>query len=341
VFVGIFQKHLVQHLVVITEGTGRAVNLLLVYLFIRRNLSLPYFILALVLGNGVNFFLTFFLAKRYEKFGIAFDLKEWKKILYLSWPLAFSVILNLVYFKTDTIILSIFHSQEAVGIYSLPYKILETLLAFPAMFVGLVMPLLSYHAFATWDRFRRYLQRSFDALLLIDILMVITTLFFARQIVDLLKGQQNYYDSPRLLQILIFAAGTIFMGTLFGYAVVAINKQKEMIKGYLLGAVVGLILYFALIPKFSYWGAAIGTVVTEITVASFAYYLVRQGSGQKISLRILVPASPGIAILLLFYWLVKLPWIPEIILGCMIYTGALILFKAVPAQFINEVIFRE
>ncbi|MDP3993691.1 MAG: flippase [bacterium] len=339
VLIGIFQKHLVQHLVVFSETVGRLVNLLLILAFVKFGLNLPFFVLALVGSNATIFLLTLVFAKRYEQFGIAFDFSVWKKIILSSWPLIFGVILNLVYFKTDTVILSIFHPPETVGVYSLPYKFLEGLLAFPAMFVGLVMPLLSKAAFVDWGRFKKIMQSSFDALLLMAILVIAAVWFFAQPMVDLVKGKQEYFDSPALLQILIFAAGTIFLGTLFGYAVVAVNEQRAMIKGYLLGAIVGLLLYFALIPRFGYWGAAVGTVTTEIVVGAYAYALVRKTSRQKLSLGVLLRASPAILGLVLFFKFVEMQWMLEIIIGGILYLLALILFRAIPRGLVEEITF--
>lgn len=339
VLVGIFQKNLAQHLMVVSETLGRALNLFLVYTFIKESLSLPYFVVALVAANGAIFFLTLIFAKRYESFGIEFDWKFWREILKTSWPLVFAVILNLLYFKTDTVILSIFHSPKAVGVYSLPYKLLEGLLAFPAMFVGLIMPLLSASAFRDWPKFRQILQQAFDAIWLMTIPVVITVLSFSQEIVDLLKGKNAYADSPRILQILIFAAAIIFFGTLFGYAVVALDKQKTMIKGYLAGAVVGLALYFLLIPAFSYWGAAIGTVVTEIVVASYAYILVRQTSGQSVSGKIILKALPAAIVLVIFLKFIKIYWVARALLGGISYLLVLIATKAVPLAFVKEIFF--
>lgn len=339
VLVGIFQKNLVQHLVVLSETLGRALNLVLIYTFIKESLSLPYFVGALIAANGAIFLLTLVFAKRYERFGLEFDWKFWKEIVKTSWPLVFAVILNLLYFKTDTVILSVFHSPTAVGVYSLPYKLLEGLLAFPAMFVGLIMPLLSASAFRDWSRFQNILQQTFDAILLMTIPIVATVLSFPGEIIDLLKGKNAYLDSAGVLQILIFAAAVIFFGTLFGYAVVAVDKQKAMIKGYLAGAIVGLMLYFILIPTFSYWGAAVGTVVTEIMVACYAYILVRRTSGQSISTKIIFKALPATIALIIFLKYIKIFWIAEASLGGIAYIIVLIATKAIPLDFVKAIFF--
>ena len=341
VLIGIFQKHLVQYLTLIAEVAGRVFNLLLVYLFIRQGLGLPYFILALTVGNFVIFSLTVLYAKRYESFGIAFDFQFWKKILAVSWPLAFSVILNLIYFKTDTLILSVYHSAESVGVYSLPYKILEVSLAFPGMFVGLIMPILSRHAFSTWDKFQAVLQRAFDALLLTAIPMVISTWFFSEQIINLVKGQVSYQDSPAVFRILIFATAIIFLGTLFGYAVVAVDRQKAMIWGYLAGAVIGLVSYFLLIPKYSYFGAAYGTVLTELVVACVAYVLVRQSMPAGLSLKTALSSLPAVLILILFFKIFHFGWVVEMASGLIVYLVLLFAFRALPLELIKQLTVRE
>ena len=339
VMVGVFQKHLIQHLLTLSETVGRVVNLGLVYLFTLQGRPLAFFVFALAGANIAIFLSSYWIARRYEQFDFGFDFVFWRKILAASWPLIFAIVLNLLYFRTDIIILSWFYPEVVVGVYSLPYKILEGLLAFPAMFVGLVMPFLSMSAFKEWGKFRNYLQRAFDALLLMGVLVNVVLWFFAQEIIDLLKGPSGYADSPALLQILSLAAGAISLGTLFGYAVVAVDRQKTMIKGYLLGAVVGLILYFALIPPFGYWGAAWGTVITEVIVGGYAYLLVRNTSGQKISWRIFWPAGAAAVLMAAFFAVVHLPWMLEVIGGFLIYALGLVVFGAAPKGFVQEIFF--
>lgn len=340
VLVGVFQKHLIQHWLVAAETSGRLVNLLLIYLFIAGDLPLPFFLLALLCGNAAHFFLAVLFARRRERFHIAFNPKEWKKLLTASWPLAFAVILNLLYFRTDIVILSWFHPAKSVGIYAFPYKNLEGLLSFPAMFVGLLMPLLSKTAFHNWTDFRKYLQGGFDALAVMAVPVVIGVAFFGKPILDLLNNYQpGFADSPALMTILTLAAVAIFFGTLFSYAVVAVDRQKTMLHGYLLAAVVALVWYFAFIPNFGYWAAAWGTVISELIVAIYAYLLVRRVSRQGVSLKILWRLLPAALFMTGFYVFADLSWLLEIFLGLGIYIAGLLAFRAVSIGFIKELLF--
>ena len=112
-----------------------------------------------------------------------------------------------------------------------------------------------------------------------------------------------------------------------------------MLKGYMLGAAVALILYFTLIPKFSYWGAAISTVIIEIVVAFYAYLLIRKASGQGISGKVVLSCLPASLALVISYQLMHLPWILEITVGLIIYALILILNKAVPLDFVKDLLF--
>lgn len=339
VLVGIFQKHLIQHLLVATETAGRFLNLVLVYAFLRQDLPLPFLLLALSFGNALTFAATVWVARRYEPLGIAFEMREWRRLLAASWPLIFAIVLNLVYFRADTVVLSVFHPADVVGIYSFPYKNLEGLLAFPAMFVGLIMPLLSKTAGSNWLKFKVYLQNAFNALVIMAAPVVVAAWFFARPILDFLSRGQTAADSPGLLQILVVAVVFIFLGTLFAYAVVAVNRQKAMIRGYLLAAATALIIYFGFIPSYSYWAAAWGTVASELIVLIYAYALVRRASGQEISWQVFWRLLPAAALMAGFYYFAQTHWLLEIACGLGIYILGLFIFRAVPTKFVRELFF--
>jgi len=112
-----------------------------------------------------------------------------------------------------------------------------------------------------------------------------------------------------------------------------------MVKGYLAGAVSGLVLYLILIPRFSYFGAAIGTIATEIIVAVIAFWLVRQGSKQSLSLKIILKSFPALIALIAFFHFVTMPWAAEALIGLALYTVILLLSRAIPTDFVKEVIY--
>jgi len=60
------------------------------------------------------------------------------------WPIAISIIFNVVYLKGDTLLLSIFTNQTEVGIYGAAYRVLDVLTQTAMMIMGLFLPLLAF-----------------------------------------------------------------------------------------------------------------------------------------------------------------------------------------------------
>jgi O-antigen/teichoic acid export membrane protein len=141
-----------------------------------------------------------------------------------------------------------------------------------------------------------------------------------------------------VLKILIFATAIIYIGNLFGYAVVALDSQKKMIWGYFLGTLIGLTVYFLLIPKYSYYGAAVGTLMVEVFVAAFAYILTSKQSGFFPSFVLLFKAlAASLPTILLFHFL-HFPWLIETAVGLVIYFLALLVLRAIPKEFFEQLL---
>jgi O-antigen/teichoic acid export membrane protein len=266
VLMGVFQKHLRMDKISLADVAGRAFQLMLVFLFIKMGLGFFWIVGALVFGAIANFLLVIWFAKKYTRLKLTFDFNFWKKSLGQSFPLAISNILVMIYFSTDSLFLSAFKPITDVGIYRLPYKILESLIFFPSMFVGLVMPLLSGAAFRDWPRFKNVFERSLDVLIIFALPLVGGTLVLSPAIINLLGGG-NYPESVAVLDILIVAVGVIFLGTLFSFTLISIEKQKILLWISAVGAVFNVAANIILIPRWSYFAAAATTVLTESLVA--------------------------------------------------------------------------
>lgn len=274
ILIGIFQKNLRMDKVALAENAGRLVLIVGIALTIHFNKGLLAIMTAVIFGSFANFLLNFLFSLKYVRIKPEFDLSLWKEIFRRSWPIGLSIVFNLIYLRADVIILSIFRSQTEVGLYGAAYRVLDVLTTFPMMFVGLLLPVFT----ATWaeknlERFKRIMQKAFDFLVIIVVPIIFGALFLGERIMTLIAGS-NFLLSGTILKILILAAGMIFIGTLFGHIIVAIQKQRLMIWGYALVAFLSLISYLIFIPRYSYWGAAWVTVFSEGLVALLTFLVV-------------------------------------------------------------------
>ncbi len=332
VLLGVFQKNLKMILVGLAELIGRLVQLGLMLLAVKLRLGFVTFIWAMTIGALVHASLVIIFSRRIVPFHLEFDFVYWKKLLKESFPLAASSVLVMFYFKFDTLMLSLMKPQEDVGIYSVAYKVLENLIFLPAMFVGLIMPLISKSFFDNLAYFKRIInstQRIF--------IVVATPLFFggallAKKIVMLLAGR-NFLPATGVLVILLAALTAIFFGTIYSSVLIAISKQKLLTLTYGLGAVFNFGLNLFFIPRFSYTGAAITTFLTELLVTIVMAWLLYREIKFVPSFR---PVWPVLAASLLMswiiYWLRALNLLELVALGGLTYFLSLYAFGGIKKE---------
>ena len=322
----------------LAEVVGRIALLTTVGGVIYYDLGFLYIMGAVVIGSLFHFLVNFYFARRFVRFRFDFDWKIWKVILSRAWPLGITVILNLLYLKADILILTFTQTQRAVGIYGAPYRVLDILTTIPAMFMGLLLPVLTSHALGNkWEDFKRVFQKGFDVLAIISV-PVIAGLFVTAEKVITLLGNTVFLESAEVLKILVFALFPLFVGGgIFGYAVVSLQKQREVIWVYGLTAVFALIGYLYVIPRFSYIGAAYMTVAIEFLIglllAAFVVYHTRFIPRFSNMIKIIIVAA-------VMAWIVSLLgvyslWL-QVLVGVIIYGSGLLLTRVINKNMLKE-----
>jgi len=280
VLVGLFQKKLRMDKVSIAEIASRLVLLFGIIIAVKFNYGLKGILAATVFSSLVSFLFHFIFSKKFAIIKLKFDLTYWQEIIKKSWPLAITITLNLIYLKSDTLFLSVIPRDSdigiiaEVGIYGAAYKVIDVLITIPFMFAGIILPIMAKN----WitgkkDVFAAILQKSFDVLVMLALPMAVGAQFVAEDVMIIVAGNDFAASGP-ILKILIFAAVAIFLGNMFAHAIIAINKQKKVIKVYIFVAITSVIGYFLVIPNFSYMGAAWVTIYSEFAIAIASFWIV-------------------------------------------------------------------
>ena len=286
ILIGFFQKKLIMDRDALAEVVGRLILIFSIIVAKRLGTGLNGILISTVLASAVNFLLHYLFARRYAVIKLALDFSLWKKILAKSWPLAITIVLNLIYLRADTLILSLYRTPSEVGLYGAAYRIIDVLTTIPFMFAGLILPILT----AAWLEkktayFKTVLQKSFDVMAILAIPLVIGAKFLGSSVMLFVAGR-DFLESGVILEWLIFAVAAIFLGAMFSHAVIALDKQRKMIGFYLFTSLSSLVAYLIFIPRFSYFGAAGVTIYSELMIAIFSAYCVYKYSHYLPSLKI-------------------------------------------------------
>ena len=265
------------------------------------------------------------------KMGI--DLKFWKPTIKEASFFGVSNILVVIYFYIDSLILSLMVGYSAVGIYNASYKLIIVLLVIPGIFMTSIFPLMSQHFESSKNLLKIEYEKSVKYLFAIAVFIFVYGFIFSDKIILIIYGTA-YIPSIAALQTLIFVIPIIFITNLFGNLLGAINRQRILIIITGVSALFNVVLNYILIPKFSYIGASVATVVTEGLVFLLMFYYI-----SKYFLRISIKENisktiiPGILIFVLVYYLkMNINWLLAAILGVLIYVFLLFIFKIITKE---------
>ncbi|MFZ2225908.1 MAG: flippase [Candidatus Moraniibacteriota bacterium] len=270
---GVFQKHLAMDRVAIAELLGKTLQLLMVILAIKLRLGFSWIMASLLFNMVLSFALIYFWSKKYLKLSWRFDFSYWKAFLRESYPIGIMAIVVFIYFKMDTILLSMLKSNVEVGIYNVAYKVLENITFFPAMIVGLIFPIIAEAIFVDKMRFRDISNKTFKVFVLLVFPLVIGAVFLSEGVVSLIGGA-GFFESASVLRILVFALAAIFFSNFFNAILIAGNLQKKLMYILSFAAIFNVSANLIFIPYFSYLAAAVVSVATEVFVAVAAGILV-------------------------------------------------------------------
>lgn len=265
---GIFQKHLAMDRVAVTELLGKIVQVGIIFTAVKLDAGFAAMIIAILCAMLFNFVVLFFLSRRFVAFVPRVDVAYWKKFLKMSLPMGVAVFVTFLYIKTDTILLSILSSPEEVGIYNGAYKVVDNLAFFPAMIIGLMLPILSRYIFIDQEKFTLAADKTLKVFFLLAVPLIVATLFMADFIV-LVIGGEAFAASANVLRVLVFASALIFFGHFFNNILLAGNLQKKLMWVLSIAAVFNISANLFLIPRFGYHGAAAVSVATELLVVAF------------------------------------------------------------------------
>ncbi len=243
-----------------------------------------------IFGNAALFGITFYYASKYTKIRYRFDWKFIRDVVVKSLPYGLALILNNLYFRIGSIMLLPLAGPEQTALYGLPLRILESIAILPLYFMNAVLPTLTKALKEKTDYYKKVIQYSYDALVMGGVAMAIGMSAIAYQVIYLLSSEhflsrteEGFYGSDMALQIVIFALAFSFINTLFGFILVAINRQSKLLYINGGGALLAIILNIFLIPRYSARGAAITDILVELVVALSAYFMAKKYLDFKIN----------------------------------------------------------
>jgi len=186
----------------------------------------------------------------------------WRSFIQESLPLALSGTAEFINLKSDTVILGAIKSAVATGIYNGAYNIYLGVNALPHAFIVAFYPTFSRTYKDSKGQAFRLFKNVFFLIAIGACILAFVLAIFSNYIVTLIYGQEF---SASAIPLIILTCGLPFMvlNRLCNYTLIAMGLQGWMFRIISSGAIFNVVANILLIPKYSYVGASITTVITE------------------------------------------------------------------------------
>ncbi len=262
----IFQTKLQMQKLAIADILGSGLVLLLSWFFLKWQFGLMALILAVLLANIMAVIVAGFLALRTVNFKWRFDPAFLKKFLLESLPMGAILLMFTVDNKIDTVMLGSLKGSGAVGVYAVSYRVYDVLILGAAYLMNSLLPVISHYARQQGQaKLRIIYQKSFDVLFSMAIVALILSFTLAPLIIKFLTQQSfnQFTDSIPVLKILSLAIFFAYFNHLTGYTIVGLGKQRSYFSVAFFALGFNVVANLMVIPRLTYYGAALVTVLTE------------------------------------------------------------------------------
>jgi len=289
-----------------------------------QNLSYAYLISSLF---ALVFTLIFFHFKIFP-LKIRWNFSIWKKFLTMSWPLALMGLFGVIYGYTDSVMLGYWKMLAETGWYNAAYKIVIASLAPMFLIAASFYPALSKFSQESKEKFQKAWDYLLEIMILLALPLMIGGMALAQKIIYSLYPP-DFTPSVLAFQILILTAGIILFYRPFYDAMIILNQQTKMFFITLAGAIANVALNLILIPKYSLYGAAVATVITNFLILLIIIFFTRKFTFVRLPvLKIFFTFLASSVAAVLMYFVIKQPLIYSTNIFFLVLLAAAIYFVA-------------
>ena len=288
-----------------------------------------------VLSSVLSFAIVGFFIKKLTQSFPKVILKNCLIHLKQGLPYFFNTLFGTIYYRVDTVMLSLMVPNIVLGWYGASYKFFDALMFVPSILSIAVFPAMT-RIWGEGNSMTKSFQKSMDLLFIIGVPISIGMFAFSSKIIELFFGLNGYQPSILILQI--FSAGMllVYIDILLGTSLLASDKQLRLSIVSFVAIFINIGLNYFLIPYTQHHygngsiGAAIATLVTEFSVMISMLSLVPKTilAESKVTAQSKILLSGGIMTISIYILhSLHVYWIVQAIVASIIYFGCILITK--------------
>lgn len=305
------------------------------FFLLKNGASVEVMAFVLLGGSLINTAWQAFWFFRLEGMGFVIDQTLIRGLLRTSIPFIIYGMLGVMYYRLDTVLLSLITNSAVVGWYGAGYRLFDTLAFLPSLVIAAIMyPIFSKLSTTSEAKMRLAVEKTMNFLLFCGIPAATVMIVAAPAIIGFLYHRTDFDNTIPVLQTLAPGIVFLYMNSVLGATIVSMKQEKKItiMASVALAFNLGLNLIF--IPLYKHIGAAIITSLTEMLL--FSIYVTITFPKHLLPLRSLrVGAKILIAslIMALAIWSLRVFNIFVILpVAMIVYLGTATLLRTIPRE---------
>lgn len=292
----------------------------------------------MIIGTLLNFVVCVHFFRKLVPRIPKVDWTSVKSLIREGFPFLLWTIFGIIYYRIDSVMLSLMTNEEVVGWYGASYKFFDVLAFLPSIFSLAILPVLSKLHGKEGNMLAVTTQKSLNFILVVGIPVSVAVYFFSSDIIRFFFGLKGY--GPSVANLGLFAIGLplLYIDMVLGTAIIACNKQKQLAWVALAGVFTNVGLNYICIPytqtNFNNGGigAAIATIATEFMVLVAHVRIIPREILESKDPGVLLKSVAGGTVLAAFYVLSdglhgNVYWMVHAGFGAVVYFGTLLLLR--------------
>ena len=187
-----------------------------------------------------------------------------KKLLSDSWPLILSGIAITIYMKVDQVMIKEMMGAQEVGFYAAAVRLSEAWYFIPMAITSSVFPSIINAKKQSEKLYYQRLQKLYNLMTWLAVAIALPTTFLAPWVIRVLFGEA-FLPASGVLSIHVWAGVFVFLGVACSRWFIVENYIKKNLYRALIGMISNIILNVILIPLYGIYGAAIATLIGQMT----------------------------------------------------------------------------
>src|SRR3989339_371374 len=324
-FESVFRAKLRMEYAAFSAIIYRICHLVLITLAVYFHASLTTVIITYIGANLVYSLFLFLWARKFIVFRFIVDMPCIRFLLRETLPMGISTALWIIYYRFNILILEHMKGVEAVAIYNASFRFVDYAYMLSSLMMVSIYPLMAGRFPNNIEGLNRIYQKAIDYLAIIGGTLSIGLIITAPLLIRTIFSEQ-YREAIVVLQILGMAPFLMFLNNCFGNMLLVLGLQKMPLSLLrVFGVAINLVLNMALIPRYSFYGAALSMAVTDAVLLAIIPLIVRSRLKVLPSFRNMILAFV-VLLVTLGLTLSGQPWYIAIPAPALLWTGSVIVF---------------